>query len=655
MSLNNHFKHVKKQVFFPASGFILVLLGFAAFLPEKTDALFNQLQQFVLHYFSWFYVLSVAIYLLVIAYVAISRNGDIRLGPDHCKPDYSYLSWFAMLFSAGMGIGIVFFGVAEPVMHFIHPPEGKAETVLAARQAMEITFFHWGLHAWAVYAVVALNLAYFSYRHDRELSIRSALYPIIGERVKGFWGDAVDVFAILSTIFGVATSLGYGVLQINAGLEYLFQIPQTVFVQASLIFIVTIIATLSVAAGLDKGIKFLSELNLVMALCLLALVFCFGPTLFLLSTFVQNTGSYLSDLINKTFNLYAYAPTEWIGGWTLFYWGWWIAWSPFVGMFIAKISRGRTIREFIVGVLLVPTGLTFAWMTIFGDSAIHFILFDGVKSLGEQVNDNKALAIFQFLELFPFKRVLSLLVIAIVAIFFITSADSGALVVDALATSNHKRAPLWQRLFWALMIGLVATVLLLAGGLKALQTATIASAFPFAIILLVACFGLLKSLSIERAKKISMLHPMNTTTVLAGDKSGWKGRVNNLLSCPEQDKVCQFISGVVREAFALIQAEFKVKQLNVEIVSNVDEIAFLVKHGEQTDFIYCVKVRALDTPHYKGGKCLEGVQPHKYYRAEVFLREGGQQYDLMGCSKEQVIHDLLDQYEKHVHFLQSIR
>lgn len=628
---------------------------FASFFPKAADNAFFTAEQFLLDYFSWFYILVVAFYLVVILYLAASRHGDIKLGPDHCTPDYSYCSWFAMLFSAGMGIGIVFFGVAEPVMHFINPPEGGAETVRAAKQAMEITFFHWGLHAWAIYAVVALNLAYFSYRQGFELSIRYALFPIFGEKIKGRAGDFVDVFAIISTIFGVATSLGYGVLQINAGLEYVFNIPQTTTVQVVLIIVVTMLATISVASGLDKGIKLLSELNLFMALVLLILVFTLGPSTFLLSTFVQNTGSYLSDLVNKTFNLYAYEPTEWIGGWTLFYWGWWIAWSPFVGMFIARISRGRTIREFIVGVLLVPTGLTFAWMTVFGDSAIHLILFDGVKSLATQVSDNKSLALFQFLEHFPFSRILSLLVVAMVAVFFVTSADSGALVIDILASRKCKNSPVWQRLYWALMIGLVAIVLLLVGGLSALQTATIASAFPFALVLVVACFGLLKALNVEHAKRISQLHTMNTTTAAnTSDPSSWKKRVNKLVSSPNLEAVTGFLSSVVQQAFLSLIDEFNKGKIGTEIIVGEDRMSFLVKHGDEIDFRYCVKACKVEAPSAVNSEEDE-LLPREYYSAEVFLQEGGQGYDVMGYSKEQIIHDVLDQYEKHLHFLQMLR
>ncbi|MFY1927677.1 BCCT family transporter, partial [Achromobacter dolens] len=427
---------INRPVFYTAALFTLLLVGFAIATPRTAQNLFESIQGWILGNASWFYILVVAIILLSVAFLAISRYGDIKLGPDHSEPDYRNFTWFAMLFSAGMGIGLMFFGVAEPVMHFMSPPVGEGATAAAARESMKITFFHWGLHAWAIYAVVALTLAFFSFRHGLPLTLRSALYPLIGNRIHGPIGHAVDIFAIIGTVLGVATSLGLGVAQMNSGLNHLFGIPVGVMPQIILIVITCGLATLSVASGLDKGIRILSEANMVLAVILLLFVLVAGPTVFLLQTFVQNTGAYLSDIVNKTFNLYAYEPTDWIGGWTLFYWGWWIAWSPFVGLFIARISRGRTIREFVSGVLLVPAGFTLFWMTVFGDTAIHFILVDGIKGFADTVKDDNSLALFAFFELLPWSGVISIFAIAMVAVFFVTSADSGALVVDLLASGG---------------------------------------------------------------------------------------------------------------------------------------------------------------------------------------------------------------------------
>jgi choline/glycine/proline betaine transport protein len=320
-------------------------------------------------YASWYYVLVVAIVLLSILFFSFSRYGDIKLGPDHAEPAYSGISWFSMLFAAGMGIGLMFFGVAEPVMHFLQPPLGDGGTVDAASQAMTLTFFHWGFHAWAIYAIVALLLGYFAYRHGLPLTMRSAFYPLIGERIYGPIGAAIDVFAIVCTACGIATSLGLGVLQINSGLEYLLGIPVNATVQVALIAITMALASISVAMGLNAGIKRLSELNIAFAVLLLIGVLVAGPTILILAGTLESLGIYLSELISKTFTLYAYDPTDWLGGWTIFYWGWWLSWSPFVGLFIARISRGRTIREFTLGAILVPCGFTLLWMGVFGNSA----------------------------------------------------------------------------------------------------------------------------------------------------------------------------------------------------------------------------------------------------------------------------------------------
>lgn len=539
-------------VFYTSAALILALVLFTVLLQEEAQSLFNHVQQWIITNASWFYVLAVALILISVVFLAVSRYGDIKLGPDHSRPDYRNTTWFAMLFSAGMGIGLMFFGVAEPVMHFTTPPVGEPNTVQAAKEAMKLTFFHWGLHAWAIYAIVALILAFFSYRHGLPLTLRSALYPLIGERIYGPIGHAVDIFAIIGTVFGVATSLGYGVLQINSGLHHLFGWPVNQTVQIALIAATCGLATLSVASGLDRGIRILSELNLSLAVILLLFVLVLGPTVFLLQTYVQNTGAYLSDIVNKTFNLYAYEPTDWIGGWTLLYWGWWLSWSPFVGLFIARISRGRTIREFVCGVLFVPAGFTLLWMTVFGDTAIHMVLQEGFTQLAEVVNQDSSVALFAFLEHFPLGSVISLVAVLMVVVFFVTSADSGALVVDMLASSGKDHSPLWQRIFWSVLMGVVAIALLLADGLKALQTATIASALPFSIVLLASIWGLFKALHLDATKRgiryQALTFSRPTTRSGASEGDGWQRRLRNIAMFPRRSHVNRFITDVARPA-----------------------------------------------------------------------------------------------------------
>lgn len=646
---------IHRPVFFSAAVFTLLLVAFAIIAPKAAQTLFESMQAWIIGNASWFYILVVAIILISVAFLAISRYGDIKLGPDHSEPDYRNFTWFAMLFSAGMGIGLMFFGVAEPVMHFVSPPVGEGGTVEAARESMKITFFHWGLHAWAIYAAVALTLAFFSFRHGLPLTLRSALYPLIGNRIHGPIGHAVDIFAIIGTVLGVATSLGLGVAQMNSGLNHLFGIPVGVVPQIVLIVITCGLATLSVASGLDKGIRFLSEANMVLAVVLLLFVLTVGPTVFLFQTFVQNTGAYLSDIVNKTFNLYAYEPTDWLGGWTLFYWGWWIAWSPFVGLFIARISRGRTIREFVCGVLLVPAGFTLFWMTVFGDTAIYYILVGGDQGLAKAVDADSSLALFAFLELLPWSSVISVFAIAMVAVFFVTSADSGALVVDLLASGGADRTPVWQRIFWSLSMGAVAIALLLADGLTALQTATIASALPFSIILLLSLWGLFKALKLDATKRGIRYQSLTLSRPARGGQS-WERRLRNMVMMPRRAHVLRFIADVVRPALEDVADELRKQGYAVQVREDENEggVILEVSHGEHLDFSYAVQPQAFVRPSLTPDEAADEDE-RKYFRAEVYLREGGQDYDIMGWSRDAVIGDILDQYERHRHYLHMVR
>src|SRR5690554_6538286 len=448
-------------VFIPAVVVILLLVVGTISNPELAGELFASTLSYITRTFGWFYMLSVAIFLVFIVLVSLSKWGSIKLGPEHAEPQYSFVSWFAMLFSAGYGIALLFFGVAEPVLHYAMPPEGAALTLDSAKQAMQITFFHWGFHIWAIYGLVGLVLAYFAFRHGLPLSMRSALYPLIGQRIHGPIGHTVDIVAILGTMFGLATSLGLSVVQINTGLNYLWpSIPINTTVQVIAIAVITAMALFSVVAGLDKGVKNLSILNMVLATALMTFVFVVGPTLFILETFLQNTGAYLNNIIERTFNLQAYSRSDWIGNWTLFIFGWTIAWSPFVGLFIAKISRGRTIRQFVFGVMLVPTIFTFFWFSVFGETALFAIMNEGYTSLISEVQDNNAIALFKLLERLPWTSVVSFLTVILIVTFFVTSSDSASLVIDSLAAGGISSTPATQRAFWAILEGVVAAVLL---------------------------------------------------------------------------------------------------------------------------------------------------------------------------------------------------
>lgn len=460
---------------------------------------FANMQTLVSSHVGWFYILLVNALLFFAIYMGVSKYGHIRLGGKNARPEFSRAAWFAMLFSAGMGIGLLFWSVAEPITHLGNNPLASGSSdAAAARTAMAITFLHWGVHPWAIYAIVGLALAFFTFNMKLPLTIRSIFHPIFGDKIYGWIGDLIDILAVIATIFGLATSLGFGAQQVNAGLTYLFDFQFNTWVQIVLIAAITAVATLSLVLGLDKGIRRLSEWNMRLALLLLVFIIVAGPTLFILKSFVQNIGHYVNDFFELSFWSASYKgirePSNWQNKWTIFYWSWWITWSPFVGIFIARISRGRTVKEFVLGVLLVPTVLTFLWISAFGGSAI----FEELKQtsiISAAVDRNVATAIYQLLEQFPFSFFSSILTVILVASFFITSSDSGSMVVDTLTSGGRHHAPAGQKIFWASMEGMVAAILLLGGGLTALQSATILAGFPFAIVIIVLCFSFHKSIS----------------------------------------------------------------------------------------------------------------------------------------------------------------
>ena len=498
------FPRVSKPVFITSALLIVGFIIFGAFFTETAGALFSFLQDFITDKFGWMFIILMNVALVFCIYLAASRYGDIRLGQQTEKPQYSLFSWIGMLFSAGIGIGLVYWGTAEPLYHFMAPPLGEAETVEAAKQAMSISFLHWGLHAWAIYTIVALALAYFHFRRGLPLSIRSTLYPLIGEKIYGRWGHTVDILAVFGTMFGVVTSLGLGVMQINSGLENLFGIPNSLTVQFIIIAFVTALACGSLMLGLDKGIKRLSDINMGFTGVLLAFMVILGPTLFIFDSFIENIGNYIVAMVPLSTWGEAYSNTDWQSGWTIFYWAWWVSWAPFVGVFIARISRGRTIREFVLGVLLIPMVILFFWFTTFGGVAIHMELLAALDpamaspGLVEAVQADSGSTIFKLVEYYPFAKPITFLIVIMIVLWFVTSSDSASFVIDMLTAGGDTNPPKIQRLFWALMEGLIAAILLAAGGLGALQAAAIVAGLPFALVIFVMMYALLRGLSRDR-------------------------------------------------------------------------------------------------------------------------------------------------------------
>lgn len=488
---------INPPVFFTSGGLLLALIAFSILYTERASTLFARLLDGVSTSFGWLYVSAVTFFILFALWLGLGRYAGVRLGGDDERPAFSTPTWFAMLFSAGMGIGLVFYGVAEPMMHYQSPPTGEGATLAAKRAALPLTMFHWGIHAWAIYLLTGLSIAYFAYRKGLPLSLRSCLYLILGERVHGVLGHAVDVIAVFGTLFGLAASLGLGAMQVSAGLQFLFGTPHTRETQLWLIAIITFVATVSLVTGVEKGMRRLSEINMILAALLLVFVFLVGPTLPILDTLVQATGGYLSTVLNRSFMVGAVDDTakEWAKTWTLFYWGWWIAWAPFVGMFIARISRGRTIRGFVFGVLLVPTLVSLVWFSVFGGTALH--LEAAGAGISRAVADDVSTAVYVMLKALPLSTVTSALAAGVVAVFFVTSSDSASFVVDMLTSGGHPDPPIWQRVFWASAEGAAAAVLLYAGGeaaLTALQAAVVSVGLPFCLILLAMAYCLVKAL-----------------------------------------------------------------------------------------------------------------------------------------------------------------
>jgi len=494
---------VQRWVFWPAAAIVLAFAGFAILAPRAAEAMFAAIQGTIVNAFNWYYVLIAAFFVAFALVMGFSRFGDIKLGRDEDKPEFSVGAWFSLLFAAGMGIGLVFYGVSEPLSHYVDPRPGVTGTpAQLAQQALTQTYLHWGVQAWSIYVVVGLGLAYTIHRRRRPISIRWTLEPVLGrKRVEGPWGHAIDVVALAGTLFGVATSLGLGVLQISAGLESAGLAEPSIGVQVGLIGVITLFVLLSVLSGVTKGMKWLSSANLVLAGALVLYILAFGQTEFLLREWVQSIGGYIQNFVGLSFNVSAFqgaAGEEWQATWTSFYWGWWISWAPFVGIFIARISRGRTVREFVLGVIIVPTMMGILWFAVLGGSALYLELSDpGSMTLPDGTVDVEG-SIFQLLQFFPGTTVLTIGVIVLISIFFVTSSDSGALVMGMIATGGNQEPARWVRVFFTLVTALLAVALLLTGGLTAIQTAAITIALPFSIVMLLMCWSTIVAFRRER-------------------------------------------------------------------------------------------------------------------------------------------------------------
>ncbi|WP_180052585.1 MULTISPECIES: choline transporter [unclassified Acinetobacter] len=649
---------LNKVVFYCSATLILLFSIITILFNEQANLVIINILNWVSSTFSWYYLLAATLYLVFIVFIACSRYGEIKLGPKHSKPEFSLLSWSAMLFSAGIGIDLMFFSVAEPLSHYMSPPVGEAETFEAARQSMVWTLFHYGLTGWSMYALIGVALGYFSYRYNLPLTIRSALYPIFGKRINGPIGHTVDTAAVLGTIFGIATTCGIGVVQLNYGLHVLFGLPENIWIQTALIGVAVIITIISVTAGVNKGIRVLSEINIYVSIGLLLFILFMGNTEFLLAALIQNFGDYLSQFPKLSLSSFPFEqPKEWMNSWTLFFWAWWIAWSPFVGLFLARISRGRTIREFVTGTLVIPLLFTLTWLSIFGNSALYSVIFDGNTQLATTVLENPAHGFYDLLAQYPGFTFLAGVATITGLLFYVTSADSGALVLGNFTTkftNIEHDSPRWLSVFWAIAIGLLTLAMLMANGVTALQNTTIIMGLPFSFVIFFVMAGLYKSLRLEDFRQAST--SLNAAPVVGNvDIFNWKKRLSRVMLHPSLSQTRAMMDDVCKPAIEAVATELTDKgiQVNIQEKSLEEEpelyhLDLTIQLDEEENFVYQIWPVRYATPNFSS----RGKRTKRYYyRLESYLFEGSQGNDLVGYSKEQVINDILDKYERHMMYL----
>ncbi|MDZ7280235.1 choline transporter [Pantoea eucrina] len=649
---------INPVVFYTSAGLILTFSLVTILYSDLAASVIQTAVNWVSTTFGWYYMLAATLYIVFVVYMACSRYGAIKLGPEQSKPEFSLLSWSAMLFAAGIGIDLMFFSVAEPVTQYMQPPEGAGQTLEAARQAMVWTLFHYGLTGWSMYALMGIALGYFSYRYNLPLTIRSALYPIFGKRINGPIGHTVDIAAVIGTIFGIATTLGIGVVQLNYGLKVLFDVPEGLTAQLALIVLSVIIATISVTSGVDKGIRFLSELNVALALGLILFVLFMGKTDFLLNALVLNVGDYINRFMGMTLNTFAFdRPTQWMNSWTLFFWAWWVAWSPFVGLFLARISRGRTIREFVLGTLIIPFTFTLLWLSVFGNAALYEIIH-GDAGFAQEVMTHAERGFYSLLAQYPAFKFSASVATITGMLFYVTSADSGSLVLGNFTSrlkDINSDAPNWLRIFWSVAIGVLTMGMLMTNGISALQNTTVIMGLPFSFVIFFVMAGLYKSLKVEDHRRVSASRDTAPYIPASNDRLSWKKRLSRLMNYPGTRYTQQMMENVLYPAMQDVAKELELRGARVTL-QNVEaeegqplgHLDLRVDLGEEQEFVYQVWPQQYSIPGFtyraRSGKS-------HYFRLETFLLEGSQGNDLMDYNKEQVIIDILDQYERHLNFI----
>lgn len=654
-----------RVVFIGSAVAIILFAVWAIVFPDTANAVITSVVSWISRTFGWYYILTATVVVIFVVFIAGGRTGRVKLGPAHSKPQFNLFTWSSMLFAAGIGTDIMFFSVSEPVTDYYSPPRGSGENIESARQAVVWTLFHYGITGWAMYALMGMAFGLFAYRYNLPLSIRSALYPVIGKKVNSRIGDSVEIAAVLGTIFGIATSLGIGVVQLNYGLHVMFGIEEGLAAQIGLIALAIIMAIISTVSGVEKGIRRLSEINIILAAGLMLYVLINGKVRFLLDAIVLNIGDFFSRFPGMTLNTFAFdRPDDWLNSWTLFFWAWWVAWAPFVGLFLARISRGRTIRQFVAGVLAIPFMFIVLWISIFGNSALKVVL-GGNDTFGDVAMNQPEEAFYSLLQQYPAAPVLVAIATFVGLLFYVTSADSGALVMSnftSRAKDSQSDGPKWMRVFWAAATGLLTLAMLLVGGVTTLQQATLIIGLPFSLVLYLVMIGLYRALRVERYSSASYF------ASLPGQLSGragradrqlnWRHRLSRSMSYANANQAEEFITSVAEPAITDVTAELRSNGADAhQGTGTVDGVGvsyvdMRVTFSGEREFKYQVYPVVYDVPSYSVRS-----QPGDatYFRVEVFSVTGSQGYDLMGYTKEQLITDILDHYERHMEFLHIAR
>ena len=638
--------------------FVVLLVAMILIAPEQTQTLLNAAKSGIFANFSWFYVLAFSVFLGFLVILSVSSLGNIKLGNDEEEPEFGFLSWLAMLFAAGMGVGLMFFGVAEPLTHYLSDiTAGTAEH--KQQEALLHTLFHWGIHAWAVYGTIALSLAYFGFRYKLPLALRSCFYPLLKERINGKLGDLIDIMALLATLFGIITTLGFGASQLGAGLHQLGWISENSFsLQMVVIAVVMSLATFSAISGVGKGVKILSELNLTLAFSLLIFVLVAGPTLYLLSAFSDNIGTYLSNLVQLSFKTYVYEQehTGWFSGWTILYWAWWCSWAPYVGLFIARISKGRTIREFIFGVLVIPSMFGILWFTVFGNTAIWLNDGEAAGTLGQMISSPETL-LFKFLDYLPLSSVTGLVSLVVISLFFITSADSGIYVLNNIASRDKSlAAPRWQAVMWGVLMSVVAIVLMQSGGLANLQAMTLLVALPFAMLMLLMCFSLWKGLNADKKYFDTKVNP--TSIFWTGDK--WKERLEQMMNQTQEKDILRFLKHTVLPAMRELRQELISKydlsvQINTLLEQDEPAVELVIQKDLMRDFMYGVKSIGREVSEQLiNDDNLPHIQHSMTYEPYTYFFDGRVGYDVQYMDQDELIADMLKHYERYLSLLDDV-